>query len=402
MSIPELFNFIQENNVKLIEEDSDTLEIISTFLDQSHDDNAFFIVQLNKIIQQYKKWNDLLPRIKPFYAIKCNPNPAIIQLLKHYDVGFDCASQAEIRMVLEQDVSPDNIIFANPCKASGQIKYARAEDIDMVTFDDIHELLKIKLYHPDAKLVIRIKTDDSKSECKFSCKFGVGMDDVEDILRSAKSMYLDVMGVSFHVGSNSNDPETFYKSIKDARTVFDIAEKIGFKFTLLDIGGGFPGHHREGAAATFEDMAKDINKALDEFFPEEDESVKIIAEPGRYFVASSHTLVTNIIGKKESMKNGVKTLSYTLNDGVYGSFNCIYFDHAHPTIMPYNERDGKLYETKIFGPTCDSIDTICESCKLPDLAIGEWVYIENFGAYTSAAASTFNGFQTTKCVYCLC
>lgn len=397
MSIPELFNFIQDFNVKLVDENSDTLEIISTFLDQSHDDNAFFIVQLNKIIEQYKRWNELLPRIRPFYAVKCNPNPAIVQLLKHYDVGFDCASQDEIRMVLDQGISPENIIFANPCKASNQIKYARAQDIDLLTFDDIHELLKIKLYHPDAKLIIRIKTDDSKSECKFSCKFGVSIDDVEGILRSARSMMLNVVGVSFHVGSNSHDPDTFYKSIRDAAEVFKVASNIGFDFHILDIGGGFPGYQREGV--TFENMAKRINDAIDEYFPSD---VQIIAEPGRYFVAASHTLVTNIIGKKEFINGSEKTLAYTLNDGVYGSFNCIYFDHAFPKILPYNERDGKLYETKVFGPTCDSIDTICETCKLPDLAIGEWVYVENFGAYTLAAASTFNGFQTTKCVYCLC
>jgi ornithine decarboxylase len=107
-------------------------------------------------------------------------------------------------------------------------------------------------------------------------------------------------------------------------------------------------------------------------------------------------LVSNIIGKK---KNNDKFVYY-LNDGIYGSFNCVYFDHAKPVIQPYNERDGKLYESVVFGPTCDSIDIIAEQCQLPDLAIGEWVYVENFGAYTSAAASTFNGFQQTRCVYC--
>jgi ornithine decarboxylase len=162
---------------------------------------------------------------------------------------------------------------------------------------------------------------------------------------------------------------------------------------FVDIGGGFPGYDVPDGVQ-FEDIAKEVNRGIDDFF--QDENIQIIAEPGRYFVCSSHTLVSNIIGKK---KNNDKFVYY-LNDGIYGSFNCVYFDHAKPVIQPYNERDGKLYESVVFGPTCDSIDVIAEQCQLPDLAIGEWVYVENFGAYTSAAASTFNGFQQTRCVYC--
>ena len=180
-----------------------------------------------------------------------------------------------------------------------------------------------------------------------------------------------------------------------------MAKNFGFNFNLLDIGGGFPGYNQEGKI-TFEEISEKINNALDDFFhvtefPNND--LKIISEPGRYFVSASHTLVLNIIGKKEKIIDDDKFFTYYLNDGVYGSFNCIFFDHAKPKITPYNERDGKLYKSTIFGPTCDSMDTISKTCMLPDLAIGEWVYVENFGAYTTAAASTFNGFQHTPCYY---
>ncbi len=126
-----------------------------------------------------------------------------------------------------------------------------------------------------------------------------------------------------------------------------------------------------------------------------DDTVTFIAEPGRFFVSSSHTLVVNVIGKKE---NAEKEFVYYLNDGMYGSFNCVHFDHAKPIICPFNERNGKLYKSKIFGPTCDSMDKISDEIFLPELAIGEWCYIENFGAYTCAAASTFNGFTNTQTI----
>ena len=393
-NFPELVNFIQECDVKLFEEGCNSIiDVIGKFIENNDDDSAFYIVNIKKIVEQYEKWSEHLPRVKPFYAVKCNPNPVITKLLNGFNIGFDCASKNEISQIISQGTKPEDVIFANPCKASGQIKFARSEDVDLMTFDDVHELYKIKLYHPHAKLVLRIAVDESKSMCKFNCKFGANQSEIKNILNIAKSLELNIVGVSFHVGSNCLDAKTYYTALEDVKKVFIIAGENGFSFNLVDIGGGFPGYDKEGEV-TFEEMAEQINKGIDDFFPEE--GIEFIAEPGRYFVCSSHTLVTNIIGKK---KLGDK-FTYYLNDGIYGSFNCVYFDNAKPVIMPYNERDGKQYESTVFGPTCDSIDIISESCQLPDLAIGEWVYVENFGAYTSAAASTFNGFQQTRCVYC--
>ena len=393
-NFPELVNFIQECDVKLFEEGCNSIiDVIGKSIENNDDDSAFYIVNIKKIVEQYEKWTEQLPRVKPFYAVKCNPNPVITKLLNGFNIGFDCASKNEISQIISQGTKPEDVIFANPCKASGQIKFARSEDVDLMTFDDVHELYKIKLYHPHAKLVLRIAVDDSKSMCKFNCKFGATPSEIKNILNIAKSLELNIVGVSFHVGSNCLDAKTYYTALEEVKKVFIIAGENGFTFNLVDIGGGFPGYDKEGVV-TFEEIAEQINKGIDDFFPEE--GIEFIAEPGRYFVCSSHTLVTNIIGKK---KLGDK-FTYYLNDGIYGSFNCVYFDNAKPVIMPYNERDGKQYESTVFGPTCDSIDIISESCQLPDLAIGEWVYVENFGVYTIAAASTFNGFQQTRCVYC--
>lgn len=382
-------DFTNDYNVEFFEETDDIESIIQKVLETNEDDNPFFIVHLEKVIEQYNKWTSLLPKVKPYYAIKCNPNEALLKLLSKLDVYFDCASKNEIAIVKSLDVDSEKIIFANPCKASQQIKFARGEDVNMLVFDNIYELLKIRLYHPNAECIIRIQTNDSKSDCKFNCKFGVELSDVKDILEKAKFLQINVVGVSFHVGSNCRDSSVYYESIHSAHQVFMIAKELGFAFNILDLGGGFPGTDNE--QVTFEDIAFEINRGIDDYFNSID-NVRIIAEPGRYFVSSSHTLVTNIIGKKD--KN-----IYYLNDGVYGSFNCIIFDKAKPKLIPYNKSSDILYSSKVFGPTCDSIDMISESCELPNLAIGDWVYVENFGAYTTAAASSFNGFQPTKCVY---
>ena len=134
---PELVSLIQECDVRIFEEGcTNTIDIISKFMENNDDDSAFYIVNVNKIVEQYEKWMEHIPRVKPFYAVKCNPNPVITKILSKFDIGFDCASKTEISQVISHGVDPKNIIYANPCKASGQIKFARSEDVDLMTFDD--------------------------------------------------------------------------------------------------------------------------------------------------------------------------------------------------------------------------------------------------------------------------
>lgn len=381
-------SILQEYNVRVYKKDEDIVDIINSILEGNLSEEAFYIVDIGKVLKQVQKWNELLPNVKPYYAVKSNPNPFIIKVLSSLDVCFDCASKNEIASVMSITDDPKRIIFANPCKMSNQIKYARANDVDLMTFDSDHELYKIKLYHPYSDLILRIKVDDSGSMCKFGSKFGCEISDVKRLLEIAKTLSLNVIGISFHVGSGCKNNFQFESAIKDSRTCFDIAKELGFEFTTLDIGGGFEDE-------TFEDCAKIINESLEKY-----SFTNVIAEPGRFFVSSSHTLVVNVIGKKDQIDpdTGEKSFVYYLNDGMYGSFNCIHFDHARPKICPFNERDGTLYKSKIFGPTCDSMDKIADEVMLPELTIGEWCYIENFGAYTCAAASSFNGFTNTQTI----
>jgi diaminopimelate decarboxylase len=337
--------------------------------------------------------------VKPYYAVKCNPNPVILESLASLGCNFDCASENEMKTIIEITKDPTRIIFANPCKMTSQIRYARSNDVDLMTFDCEEELYKIKLYHPYANLVLRLAVDDSKSLCKFNKKFGCKLEEVKELLLIVKTLKLIVVGVSFHVGSGCSSSENYYKAIQDCKTAVDIANEIGIKMSIVDIGGGFPGLD---TTIKFEDIAIEVNRGMTDFFQKEldNNEIQFISEPGRYFAQKSHTLVLNVIGKK-IIKNedGEKVIIYYLNDGVYGSFNCIYFDHNKPLVLPFNERDGELFKSILFGPTCDSIDLISENVMLPELAVGEWVYVENFGAYTSAASSAFNGFKTSVCKY---
>lgn len=391
--------FLQQNEVKLYGSDTDLYQIINDYLEDNQSEKAFYLIDLGEITKYYINWIKLLPDIKPFYAVKCNPNPVVLEALASLGANFDCASENEIRTIIEITKDPSRIIFANPCKMTSQIRYARANDVDLMTFDCEEELYKIKLYHPYGKLILRLAVDDSKSKCKFNSKFGCPLTQVKELLTIAKTLKLDVTGFSFHVGSGCSSTENYYNAIGDCKKATEVAKELGIPISIIDIGGGFPGLDKE---IRFEDIATRVKEGMNDFFSDEIEkkTIQFIAEPGRYFAQKSHTLVLNIIGKKVSMSNdNEKTIIYYLNDGIYGSFNCIYFDHYQPIISPFNERDGMLHKSKLFGPTCDSIDLIAEEIMLPELAIGEWIYVENFGAYTAAASSAFNGFKTNVCKY---
>jgi len=393
-------SLLQKYEVKLYGSDRDTYDIINDFLEDNQSERAFYIIDLGALTNSFNTWMRLLPDVHPYYAVKCNPNPVILEALAALGANFDCASENEIKTIIEITKDPTRIVFANPCKMSSQIRYARANDVDLMTFDCEEELYKIKLYHPYAKLVLRLAVDDSKSLCKFNKKFGCKLGQVEELLTIARTLKLAVIGFSFHVGSGCSSAENFYEAIRDCRTATDTAIKIGIPIELIDIGGGFPGIDR---SIRFEDIAKKVNGGIQVFFGDDLESGKIrfIAEPGRYFAESTHTLVLNVIGKKRVNhdETGEETIVYYLNDGVYGSFGCIYFDHNNPTILPFNERDGKLLKSRLFGPTCDSIDLIADEIMLPELAVGEWCYVENFGSYTIASSSNFNGFKTSVFKY---
>ncbi|KAI3619542.1 ornithine decarboxylase [Moniliophthora roreri] len=372
-------------------------------------EKAFFVADLSLVYRQYQRWVTCLPEIKPFYAVKCNPDPYVLRLLAALGTGFDCASNNEISQVLKVGgIGPDRIIFANPCKANSFIRNAAKMGVDMMTFDNCDELYKVARTHPSAKLVVRILTDDTRSVCQLGLKYGASLVTVPGLLAKAKELGLNVVGVSFHVGSGCYDPSVYTEAISRARSVFDMGRDVGFTFDLLDVGGGFED-------ALFEQSASVLTEAIDQYFPDR-QGIRLIAEPGRFFVSKAFSLAANIIARRAPFPEAAPQLEepanqpgvmYYINDGVYGAFNCIMFDHR--TVQPYVlSMDGSFHvpsseplcACSVWGPTCDSIDCVCPSTKLPTgLRVGDWLGFDNMGAYTVCAASQFNGFEVSKVIY---
>ena len=374
-----------------IDTDKTVLDVIKDTTQEGLED-PFYVVDLGDIVYKYHLWKDLLPRAHPYYAVKCNHCPVVLELLAALGAGFDCASKREIDAVLKSGATSSSVIYANPCKTSSFITYAASVGVNVMTFDNELELHKIKKLFAQAKMVLRIRVDDSKSICQLGVKFGCDEQHVPSLLRVAKDLDLNVIGVSFHVGSGCQDAHAYALALETSARVFTLAKILGFDFTFLDIGGGFPGFKED--AIRFKEISSVINEKLDRYFPITS-GVEIIAEPGRYFTASAFTLCTNIIAKRELSFPNEDTMYY-VNDGLYGSFNCLIFDHAVITPLAYQMKtsaEDKLQKSSIWGPTCDGMDCILKSCYLPPLNIGDWILFENMGAYTISAASNFNGFE---------
>lgn len=360
-------------------------------------EEPFYVMDASEIVRKHQNWIEKMPRVVPHYAVKCNDNEIVCATLAALGASFDCASKGEISKILALGVNPERIIFANPMKPGSHLRYASANNVKTMTFDSDIELHKIRKLCPDAKLVLRIRCEAEKAQCPLGKKFGC--DPVEEaprLIKITRSLNLDLVGISFHVGSGCADFPIYYKAISYARDLFDYAQTLGYELNLLDIGGGFPGD----AGTSIDEVSIIVNSALDTFFP--DKSVRVISEPGRYYVASAFTLVTSVQSKRiclNAKTGATDRIMYYLNDGVYASFNCILYDHQVPKPILIGQQAGKLYDSTIWGPTCDALDQLIETVQLPEMQIDDWVVFKNMGAYTIPVASPFNGFPLPK-IFC--
>lgn len=332
------------------------------------------------------KFHTLLPRVIPHYAVKCNDDNVLLKTLLVNGVNFDCASAGEIKKVIDLGAKPGQVIFAHTVKNPDDIVFARSVGVNVTTFDSTYEVDKIKLYHPDCDLVLRIRCDDPNATISLGSKYGANHEDIPELLQYAFDNKMKVVGISFHVGSGSRNPDAFYRAIKHAKEAFDISSKIGHDMKLLDIGGGFHADFDEdGELSTC--VTDYINDGLKDFF--ESDNVKVIAEPGRFFAEHYSTLCVKVIGKRK--REGV--FEYFVNDGTYGGFsNCIFEKSVpEPEVVKNSEGDVE-FPSVIYGCTCDSVDVIRDSVILPELHVDDWIFFPSWGAYTNVLVTKFNGF----------
>ena len=377
--------------------DSATIHAHVRHLIETHSlEDNLYVMDLGAVERLWHAWHVALPRVHAHYAVKCNNDPALLACLASLGAGFDCASGAEVEQVTALGVSPDRIIFANPCKRPADIRFAAAKGVTHSTFDTESELLKLRRWSPGSRVLLRIRADDPTARCPLGNKFGAEEWEWEELFAAARRHGVPVDGISFHVGSGATNPAAFSYAVELARRAFDLGAVYGFHMSILDIGGGFcGGRFTADGRVDLGGVPAAVNASLAMHFPEGC-GVRLIAEPGRYFAESVATLACLVYGRRQRASEAggeAHGFDYWITDGLYGSMNCLLYDHA--TVFPRplgGIPDGvKVVPSTVFGPTCDGLDTVVRDYPLPELDVGDWLLFPRMGAYTICGASKFNG-----------
>lgn len=356
------------------------------------------IIDHERIRKNYAEFKKHLPKVQGYYAVKANAEPAIVRTLYEAGASFDVASLPEFMLVYEnikhlppkaqQDFIWDKIIYANPTKPKQTLE-ALNQYKPLVTYDNLTELQKIKRYAPQAGVVLRLRVPNTGSMVELSSKFGCDPGEAVDLVEAAFSLGLVVEGLSFHVGSQCTNFQNFVQALDVSAAVMRESKSRGHEIKILDIGGGFPAPYNKHVKP-FSLLARKINAEIDRLFPA---NIQILAEPGRFLVATAATAISSIIGK--AVRDGKPC--YYIDDSVYHTFSGIIFDHCQYHLKAF--KPGKTEVCAVFGQTCDALDTISLSEELPEMEIEDLVYSENIGAYSNASATWFNGFPPAKVVH---
>lgn len=356
------------------------------------------VIDHDVIRGNYASFRRHLPKVQAYYAVKANPAPEIVQTLYKAGASFDVASLPEFLLVHEnikhlpakarQDFIWDKIIYANPIKPKETL-LALDQYKPLLTYDNLDELRKIKRYAPHAGLVLRLRVPNTGSMVELSSKFGCDSGEAVDLILEAFRIGMVVEGLSFHVGSQCTNFDNFVQALNIAAAVRLEAMSRGHEIKILDIGGGFPvpyGSH----VRPLKELARKINAEIDRLFSKD---IEILAEPGRFLVATAATSVARVIGK--AFRDGKPC--YYIDDSVYHTFSGIVFDHCQYRLKAF--RTGETEICTVFGQTCDGMDTIVQAEELPKLEIDDLLYSEDIGAYSNASATWFNGFAPAKVVH---
>ena len=347
------------------------------------------MLDCDAIRRQYRALKHALPGVVLHFALKPLPHAAVVRTLLDEGASFDLATSGEVDLVASQGVPSERTIHTHPIKRDSDIRDALAYGCTVFVVDNINELEKFIAYKDQAEILVRLSFRNKDAFADLSKKFGCSPEAAIDIISLAQQLGIRIKGLSFHVGSQSPNPTKYVEAINaSAKVVKQVAELGLPALSTLDIGGGFPVPY-SADVLPIDVFCAPINIALAQL----PETMQIIAEPGRFIVASSVTSVASVMG--QATREG-KTWYY-LDDGVYGSFSGLMFDEAAYPIDSAKQ-DGERFESVLAGPTCDSIDVISDSIMLPKLNNGDLIISRMMGAYTLATATDFNFFKRAEVV----
>ncbi len=374
--------------------DAETFARLKTFADQH--DTPFMVLDSKTFTRQLDELIEAFPYAKTYYAIKANPMPELLRILRDRGCCFDVASRYELDKVMAEGVTGDRISYGNTIKKPKDIRYFYEKGVTLFATDSEADLRNIAKAAPGSRVFVRILTEGSETaDWPLSRKFGCQTDMAMDLCLLARDLGLVPYGISFHVGSQQRDIGAWDSAIAKVKVIFErLKNEDGIDLKMINLGGGFPANYisRTNDLKTY---AEEITRFLREDFG--DEFPEIILEPGRSLVANAGLLVSEVV--LISRKDRTSLHRWVFTD--IGKFGGLIETMDESIKYPlYVEKKGETEEVVLAGPTCDSADILYENYKyeLPlNLAMGDRLYWFSTGAYTTTySAIEFNGFPPLK------
>jgi len=341
----------------------------------------FLLTDLNRISFNYQRLQEALPQTVIHYSIKSNNDPAIIKRLHLKGSHFDVATWDEIKLARKLGIPATHMVYSTPIKKAESIKKAYAFGIRQFAYDSEEEVKKIATHAPNSQVILRILVESEGSQCPMFKKFGVYIDEAPHYLQSALQHHLEPIGLTFHVGSQCTLKENWVKALARANQVWEEAQKNNLHLSLINLGGGLPVSYHQ-TIEPLEVFTTVIQRELRKNFKG---LTHTYIEPGRYMTDEASIMVATVIGKAHRNHSQWIFLDVGGFNGLFEIFEGFKYD-----IQTLNQ--GKTTTYAVGGPTCDGMDIIRKSIKMPEVNVNDRVYIMNAGAY-SISKERYNGFK---------
>ena len=339
----------------------------------------------------YRAFDAALERLphRIYYAMKANPNLAVLNVFARLGSGFDIVSGGELARVIAAGGDPANVVFSGVGKTATEMRDALAAGIHCFNVESSSELDRLAETATAARrrapVSFRVNPDvDAKTHPYISTglkesKFGVAFDAALELYRRAATMpSIEIIGIDIHIGSQITELEPYRESARKLLGLVDRLAGEGIRLRHVDLGGGLGIRYRDESPVALDAYAT----MLAELFTGRDET--LLFEPGRRLVGDAGVLLTRVNYLKTGGAHDFAVVDAAMNDllrpALYGAW--------HP-VDPVRAHDGDPRCWQIVGPVCESADFLAHDRTLA-LMENDLLAIGAAGAYAMAMSSNYN------------
>lgn len=351
-----------------------------------------YIYSYNTLLRHFKAYKDAFdgyPNIICF-ALKANPNLAIVRLFAKNGGGADIVSGGELFRALNAGMPPERIVYAGVGKTEDEIRYSLKNKILMFNVESEDELREIDRIAGEMKVkapvALRINPDiDPETHPYISTglkkhKFGIPIENALEHYRLANNLKnIKIIGIHKHIGSQLTKVSPFVDALEKILVLVDELSRQGIRIEYLDIGGGLGITYRDETPPQPSQLARKILPLL------KGRKMTVILEPGRSIVGNAGILVTKTLYHKKGAEKEFIIVDAGMNDlmrpSLYGAYH-----HIQPVVK---SRRPKIV-ADIVGPICESGDFLAKDREIPMPKRGEYLAVMSAGAYGFSMSSNYN------------